>query len=511
MSPRMLPTCDVRNPYLQSWFPLSLQDAALFPALLSSTLTHRRARCLLSEESPDAFGQQDRSFLALCYAHTVSALNGVMRQPLRGVGDATILAVLMLVEWPTTQSEREWTKSPVFQAPLQGMQWLNVHGAREPHQAHQRGLCRLVQLKGGLPRIQLPGVAAAISFRLLVNATLTLSIPPLPFHPLSEDSAQTLQGFLGSFSDAGYDRSGRLPPSGLPPNLEEAFEAMALYTTMVERYLRGEIARPDTQAMCDQRNLIQHCLMSLPPADGSSEVDRFYEVCRVSAIIYSIGVIFPLPAATAPFSALVQTLRTNLGDVPLEGSWLSSPEETVLLLWVVTMGGIAATGMPEREWFVGMLQETALQAGLGEWRTLRQSLKTILWLHSACDAAGEKLWNETQELRQRTPARPLPARPAYGTKLDDVQGPRRREPACTPCRNRGVRCNKGMPCQTCVRDGIPCSYGKREEMVVPARVHIFSVRRQPCQLCKRRKVRCDTQRPCQSCVKAGLSCIPLRR
>ncbi|RAK95934.1 Cys6 transcription factor domain-containing protein [Aspergillus ibericus CBS 121593] len=512
MSPRMLPTCEVRNPYLQSWFPLSLQDAALFPALLSSTLTHRRARCLLGEEWPDGFDDQDRSLLAACYAHTVSALNGVLRQPLHGVSDATLLAVLMLVEGPTIPVARDWTTPPVFRAPLQGMQWLKVHGARKPHEAHQRGLCRLVQLKGGLSRIQLPGVAAAISFRLLVNATLTLSVPPLPFHPLSEGSAQTVPEFLASCADAGSHGSGRFAEVGLPADMRPIFEAMALYTAMVEQYLRGEIARPDTQAMCDQRNLIQHGLLSLHPAEGSSDSARFYEVCRASALIFSVGVIFPLPAATAPFAALVQTLRTHLGDAPpLEDGGPAFPAAPALRLWIIAMGGIAATGTPEREWFVGRLQHSARQAGLGEWQALRQSLQTILWLDSACDAAGEQLWTEAQELRPWRPARPVPARPTYGTQLDDVQGPRRREPPCTPCRNRGVRCNKGLPCQTCVRHGIRCSYGARDAVVVPARVHVFSMRRQPCQLCKQRKVRCERQRPCQSCVKAGLTCIPLSR
>ncbi|PWY88894.1 hypothetical protein BO94DRAFT_623952 [Aspergillus sclerotioniger CBS 115572] len=508
MSPRMLPTCDVRNPYLQSWFPLSLQDSALFPALLSSTLTHRRARCLLGDESPDSFDQQDRLFLASCYAHTVRALNGAMRQPLQDVRDATILAVLMLVESPTIQSERDWTKSPVFQAPLRGMQWLNVHGAREPHQAHQSGLCRLVQLKGGLPRIQLPGVAAAISFRVLVNATLTLSAPPLPFHPLAEGSPRTVRDFLDHCSDGRDARSDRMPSLGLTPDLAEVFEGMALYTAIVDRYVRGEIARPDTQEMCDQRNLIQHRLMSLPPADGSSEFDRFCEVCRVSAIIYSIGVIFPLPAATAPFSPLVQTLRTNLGDGPLEAGWHLSVDKSVLL-WSITIGGIAAFATPERERFVRTLHGMTVDAGLSEWSTLRKSLKMMPWLESACDAAGEKLWNEAQQFGQPKQVRSSPVRLTYGTRLDDVQGPRRRTPACLSCRSRGVKCNKGMPCQSCVKHGTPCSYGNRDDTVVPARVHIFSIRKQPCQLCKRRKVRCDKERPCQNCKKAGLTCTPL--
>ena len=346
---------------------------------------------------------------------------------------------------------------------------------------------------------------------MLVNATLTLSAPPLPFHPLAEGSSRTVREFLDQFSDAGEPPAPRLPPLGRRADLADVFEGMALYTAVVDRYVRGEIARPDTQEMCDQRNLIQHHLMSLPPVDGASAADRFYEVCRVSAILYSIGVIFPLPAATAPFPPLVQTLRSNLGDRPLETHGPSAAA-TRVVLWALTIGGIAATGTPEREWFVRGLHETTRSAGVDAWRALRESLQTLLWLESACDAAGETLWQEVQELRQPAPARrACPARQTYGTRLDDVQAPRRRTPACLPCRSRGVRCNRGMPCLNCVQQGTPCSYGTRDETVVPARVHIFSVRKQPCQLCKRRKVRCDKERPCQNCVKAGLSCTPMSR
>jgi hypothetical protein len=44
MTPRMIPSSRVKNPYLDAWFPASMNNPMLFSALLFSSLTHKRAR-----------------------------------------------------------------------------------------------------------------------------------------------------------------------------------------------------------------------------------------------------------------------------------------------------------------------------------------------------------------------------------------------------------------------------------------------------------------------------------
>lgn len=48
MTPRVLPVTNYVNPYLQAWLPMSMSDCALFPALLSSSLSHQRINDLLT-------------------------------------------------------------------------------------------------------------------------------------------------------------------------------------------------------------------------------------------------------------------------------------------------------------------------------------------------------------------------------------------------------------------------------------------------------------------------------
>ncbi|KAJ5930923.1 hypothetical protein N7466_006416 [Penicillium verhagenii] len=160
MTPRVLPATNSLNPYLQFWLPLSMNDNALFSALLSASLSHQAINRLL--ENGFSFSDQDTEHhLQVSYKETISAINDSLRDPYRATADGTILAVLMAVEKPDVQMHRPWSQESPFQAPLQGLQWLKVHSAREPNIAHQDGLCRIVKLRGGLSNIETPGIAAA--------------------------------------------------------------------------------------------------------------------------------------------------------------------------------------------------------------------------------------------------------------------------------------------------------------------------------------------------------------
>jgi hypothetical protein len=156
-------TAEVANPFIDSWFPLSLTVESVFSAMIMSSLSHKRTKSLISKDTIETFTMQEQQLLEDSYIDSVKALNRTLKIPATAVTDATILAVLMMIEMPVVASTKDWQKESPFQAPLQGLQWLNIHGAREPNLSHQMGLCKLVELRGGLHNIKLPGLAPAIS------------------------------------------------------------------------------------------------------------------------------------------------------------------------------------------------------------------------------------------------------------------------------------------------------------------------------------------------------------
>jgi hypothetical protein len=147
----------------------------------------------------------------------------------------------------------------------------------------------------------------------------------------------------------------------------------------------------------NQRNLVQYHLLSLPPAGQFDKNFRkrypVYEACRLAGLIFGVGVTFPLPAQTAPFSTLVRFLQAELQASGLESTW-PCRDAVRILLWVLTVGGIAATGFPERAWFVATLGRVIARSRLSRWQDLKQVLEPMPWLDSACGYAAKKLWDE---------------------------------------------------------------------------------------------------------------------
>lgn len=71
-----------------------------------------------------------------------------------------------------------------------------------------------------------------------------------------------------------------------------------------------------------------------------------------------------------------------------------SPSTRVPLIWVLTLGGIAANDAPERAWFASALGDVTRRTGLNSWASIKSVLATMLWYEAACDRAAEDLWQE---------------------------------------------------------------------------------------------------------------------
>jgi hypothetical protein len=109
------------------------------------------------------FSGNDEREMAICEADSIRRINLAIRDPSEAFTDALVLCVLCMAnnknEPPLGPDDME---SP-FQSPLRSLQWLDVYGRLKPHPVHQNGLVQLVQLKGGLKKIKLPGLAGVIA------------------------------------------------------------------------------------------------------------------------------------------------------------------------------------------------------------------------------------------------------------------------------------------------------------------------------------------------------------
>lgn len=229
--------------------------------------------------------------------------------------------------------------------------------------------------------------------------------------PLEADrrglSMPAMLRFAPTYVDAGF---GKLRDIGFTPEMAEVFHALRTYVSIVDQYMQGKLARPDLSLITDQRNLIQHTLLSIPavsqlPYDAfvSSHLPHhlqqvIYEACRLGALIFGVGVTFPLPAQTSPLGSLARFLHALLrDDVSIAELCATSLNASIALLWVLTFGGIAASGQPERTWFVDALAPVAQQLVCTSWPGLKRVLEMMLWYDTACDEPGQALWMEVEQ------------------------------------------------------------------------------------------------------------------
>jgi hypothetical protein len=175
----------------------------------------------------------------------------------------------------------------------------------------------------------------------------------------------------------------------------KVLQAMADLTIAIEYYSRGITPALDLAVLIDNRNVVQHNLMSLPAADELEfkEISSayLYESIRYTAIIYSIAVTFPLPPMSGIYDKLTALLKAILEESKLDLCWKLYPKT---LLWILVLGGIASSVTADRSWYVQNLAAVSAALNIWQWDDVVEQLGQHLWLERACDVGGQSLWLE---------------------------------------------------------------------------------------------------------------------
>ena len=201
--------------------------------------------------------------------------------------------------------------------------------------------------------------------------------------------------FLGeNFLDL-PSRFRRLIPFGLTMEAVEVFEAVRAYSLVAESYAKGEPCNVSQRSLLERRDAVQLRLVSLPLGADLLNLHlqkaRFYEVCRLSTLLFACGVTFPTPTSSGWDRNLVGAIKTTI-------EMLSFDNEPAIfldtLLWVTVLAGIAAQNTDERDWFVDTICGIVLERGLSLWDDVKVILLSFLWMEIACDRGAALLWDE---------------------------------------------------------------------------------------------------------------------
>jgi hypothetical protein len=224
----------------------------------------------------------------------------------------------------------------------------------------------------------------------------------LPYFPMHDD----VVGRLNTASRkthplVGLGKGFRVLPEMLGHTHDEVSKLLVVlrwiiqYTFAVDDYVQS---RPEVQALralMDQRNFVQHNLMQLTPdACEPTDEDAMCRLARLGTFVYSLLVVFPLPAVAAPFFRLSSDIIVQLSLPYVQALWNEAAD---LILWVTVMGAIASVGTPDRAWYLATLNRLAGQLDINSWTAMKERMKLFLWFEYTNDSDGLKLWREIEE------------------------------------------------------------------------------------------------------------------
>jgi len=186
-----------------------------------------------------------------------------------------------------------------------------------------------------------------------------------------------------------------LPIDSDSSKIGNVIKAMSRTTIALDRFHRNKSSAPAFADIIDARNGAQHMLLSLSPQPdymSTSEV-TLYTVCRISLLIYSNMVIFPLPPVSGVSARLCTALKDSLGNETSSSAWRNAPK---LIIWALILGGISDGSDVERPWFINKYVQLSSSLAINTWEQLKQCLNSFLWLGFVLDQAAISFWAESQ-------------------------------------------------------------------------------------------------------------------
>lgn len=179
----------------------------------------------------------------------------------------------------------------------------------------------------------------------------------------------------------------------------EVFDSIGALTLAIDTHIEGKPCGLYLGTIHRTRTAIQHTLLLLPTLEElnlgvkeeGEEKNNVYECCRLTALIYGVAVVYPVPNSHGVLQMLVTRLQLALISLNIESC---SSDLDDLLLWMLALGGIAALDKPERVWFASQLGRLVRRMEIDDWGSVEEILESFLWLESACSQGGYMLWDE---------------------------------------------------------------------------------------------------------------------
>jgi len=278
----------------------------------------------------------------------------------------------------------------------------------EYNRTHIAGLFDLVARHGGLGALKSRPVAKVIAILDVLIAAMELRAPVEPWVEVDEVAGLVAdlslnvleaEAQLAPQTELRPERRETRAPGSSLPQLQVLIGTTCLLASVLDRLQRavavgyalprGKLRNINFMALVGESTALHHAIFSVPQEYAAG--GPLYEPVRLVTLIFDVGVLFPQPPALGLLGRLVRMARAAL---EYSGCLEYVHDESAeALIWILFVVGVAATGMPERDWFTERLSWLTHSV---EWSDVKELLMSYVWAPDAMDETAMDLWNEVR-------------------------------------------------------------------------------------------------------------------
>jgi hypothetical protein len=167
-------------------------------------------------------------------------------------------------------------------------------------------------------------------------------------------------------------------------------------TSLAENYLEGTLKNPDVEALGTMRERAYYDLLALPTSavlSIPSNAGSIYDCCRYSALLFAIGVLYPMPRSTGVPLRLIKEIKECVEQTGIVA--LMKGNTRLLFIWSLMLTGIAAAGLPEQQqWVKETLKGLLTLEGISRWSEIKEIVQSFLWMDFGCDGSAMEFWDD---------------------------------------------------------------------------------------------------------------------
>lgn len=312
-----------------------------------------------------------------------------------------LLAITTLWRINTDKLAEKPVAPLIFSPHRRGASWVAVAGKLGGDDIHSRAMVELVNRVGGMSNFTtLPSLQETLTLGDVLHSSANASkplFPPIWDVPLLlavMDSA--LQPFSDDVEGRGF--ANRVP-GGLPVGALTTLQRLSMIDKLLDNFSGRTASVSEDITLAQLGNALQHELLSLPPWQALDEKDQQscylvpYGICRITSMLYSNGVIFPIAPSARWLEKLLRQLRSLL-ETSNRSEWDQST--TPMLIWSLFIAGMAAYWTSHRAFLVTHLRSTLAMVSITSWDAAKPVLQEYLWRDDACEHGAAILWNIVQ-------------------------------------------------------------------------------------------------------------------